>query len=60
MADFEFSRDNSGNYQATICPAGRRVTIQLYGGKVYIDTCDYFTKDLAFLPTKRGITLTKF
>jgi hypothetical protein len=65
MADFEFSRDNSGNYQATICPAGRRVTIQLYGGKVYVDIRDYFTKDCfakdsAFLPTKRGITLTKF
>ncbi len=65
MADFEFSRDNSGNYQATIGSAGRRVTIQLYGGKVYVDICDYFTKDCfakdsVFLPTKRGITLTKF
>jgi hypothetical protein len=65
MADFEFSRDTNGNYQATIGPAGRRVTIQLYGGKVYVDIRDYFTKDCftkdsVFLPTKRGITLTKF
>jgi len=65
MADFEFSRDNNGNYQATIGPANKRVTIQLYGGKVYVDIRDYFTKDCfakdkVFLPTKRGITLTKF
>ena len=59
MSDFDFSRNSSGNYQATIGYTDTRVTIQAFADKIYVDIRDYFNKDTVFFPTKRGITLTK-
>ena len=59
MSDFDFSRNSSGNYQATIGYTDTRVTIQTFADKIYVDIRDYFNKDAVFFPTKRGVTLTK-
>ncbi len=46
MADFDFSRDTNGNYQASVGNSGTRVTIQAFAYKIYVDIRDYFAKDL--------------
>ena len=58
--EYTFERDTNGNYQARVGNTNTRVTIQTYAGKTYVDIRDYFaTKDSIFLPTRRGITLSK-
>jgi len=59
-SEYTFERDTNGNYQARVGNTNTRVTVQTYAGKTYVDIRDYFaTKDSVFLPTRRGITLSK-
>ena len=59
-SEYTFERDTNGNYQARVGNTNTRVTIQTYAGKTYVDIRDYFaTKESVFLPTRRGITLSK-
>lgn len=59
MPDLEFSRNQDGNYQATL--GNVKVTVQIYLNKVYVDVRDHFAKapgQPADTPTKRGVTMT--
>jgi hypothetical protein len=59
MANFDFTRDSNGNYQASVGNTYTRVTIKTFADNIYVDIRDYFTKDSTILPTRRGVTLTK-
>lgn len=58
--DLEFSRNQCGNYQATLGKI--KITVQIFNENIYVDVRDYFAKEPGHpvdTPTKRGVTMTK-